>query len=99
MTPTVYSGATIEVLKTGTHTNSTHWQITAKCTGCTSFSSKVLNPKGSNRLAFAYAKSKPSNPSSNSSSFNVHDVTNYWNHDFASAANANFAALVTKNGG
>jgi hypothetical protein len=97
MTPTVYSGATLQVLRTGTHTNGTHWQITAKCTGCTAFGGKVLTPTGSNRLAFAYAKAKPSNPSSSSSSFSVHDVTNYWSHDFAAAANTNFAALVTKN--
>ncbi|KAF2994030.1 hypothetical protein E8E14_002718 [Neopestalotiopsis sp. 37M] len=96
------TGATLQVLKTGTHTNSTHWQVTFKCTGCTSFASstsgnKTLTPTGSNRLAFAYSKSKPTTPSSGSSSFPVHDVTNYWNHDFSTAMNSNFAALVTKN--
>ncbi|KAH6657391.1 hypothetical protein BKA67DRAFT_532602 [Truncatella angustata] len=100
-TPAVYSGATLQVLKIGTHTNGTHWQVTAKCTGCTSYTgasgAKVLSPTGSNRLAFAYSKSKPSNPSSGSSSFPVHDVTNYWSHDFAAAQNVNFAALVAKN--
>ncbi|KAK6189422.1 hypothetical protein LQW54_013280 [Pestalotiopsis sp. IQ-011] len=99
--PSVYSGATLQNLKTGTHSNSTHWQVTFKCTGCTSFASssgnKTLTPTGSNRLAFAYSKSKPTTPSSGSSTFPVHDVTNYWNHDFASAANSDFAALVTKN--
>ncbi|KAH8197440.1 hypothetical protein TruAng_008417 [Truncatella angustata] len=83
-TPAVYSGATLQVLKIGTHTNGAS-------------GAKVLSPTGSNRLAFAYSKSKPSNPSSGSSSFPVHDVTNYWSHDFAAAQNVNFAALVAKN--
>jgi hypothetical protein len=98
--PSVYTGAALQVLKTGTHTNSTHWQVTVKCSGCTSYSgssgTKILTPTGTNRLAFAYSQSKPSSPSSNTSSFPVHDVTNYWSHDFSSAGNANFAALVTK---
>ncbi|KAI1851239.1 hypothetical protein JX265_001644 [Neoarthrinium moseri] len=102
VTPNIYSGAQIQVLRTGTHTNGTHWQVTLKCTGCTSFTGSsgkvtILNPNGANRLAFAYSRTKPSNPSSSSSSFGVHEVTNYWSHDFSSAGNANFAALVTKN--
>jgi hypothetical protein len=58
----------------------------------------VLNPKGSNRLAFAYSAAKPSSPSSNSSSFPIHDVHNYWSHDFSQGSNADFANLLKKNG-
>ncbi|KAB5559525.1 hypothetical protein GE09DRAFT_1113264 [Coniochaeta sp. 2T2.1] len=102
--PQTYTGATYEVFKTGTRSNGTHWQFTAKCAGCTSYSGasgsqRYLNPKGGNRLAFAYAQQKPSNPSSASSSFGVHDVFGYWTHDFSLAQNANFGQLVTKNGG
>lgn len=102
--PTVWSGATLEVLKTGTHSNGTHWQFTAKCTGCTSYqsssgSTRYLNPKGGNRLAFAYSATKPSNPSSSSSTFSAHDVIGYWTHDFSLGQNPQFASLVTKNGG
>ncbi|KAH8902918.1 CBD9-like protein [Coniochaeta sp. PMI_546] len=102
--PSTYSGATYEVFKTGTRSNGTHWQFTAKCSGCTSYSGasgsqRYLNPKGGNRLAFAYSASKPSNPSSASSSFNVHDVFGYWTHDFSLAQNPSFSNLVTKNGG
>ncbi|TPX12469.1 uncharacterized protein E0L32_006881 [Thyridium curvatum] len=103
-TPSTYSGATYQVFKAGTHANNTHWQVTAKCTGCTSFSSSsggrttTLNPKGSNRLAFAYSSGRPSNPSSPTSSFPIHDVTNYWQQDFSSGSNPSFDSLVAKNG-
>ncbi|KAI0150803.1 hypothetical protein GGR57DRAFT_514067 [Xylariaceae sp. FL1272] len=100
-TPALYTGATLQVLRTGTKTNGTHWQITAKCSGCSSFvgsgtTNKTLNANGSNRLAFAYSKTKPSS-SSSAATINVHDVYNYWDHDFASAGNANFAQLVQQN--
>ncbi|POS74168.1 hypothetical protein DHEL01_v207435 [Diaporthe helianthi] len=100
--PTAYSGETIQALKTGTKTNSTHWQVTLRCTGCTTWTSSSgstvnLNPGGSNRLAYAYATAAPSSPSSNTSSFGVHDNFGYWNQDFAQGQNADFQALVSKN--
>ncbi|KAI0104308.1 hypothetical protein GGR51DRAFT_522278 [Nemania sp. FL0031] len=99
--PQIYDGATLQLLKTGTKLNGTHWQITAKCTGCSSFTTtgsntKALNANGSNRLAFAYSKTKPSSASS-AAMLSVHDVYNYWDHDFSSAGNIDFAALVTRN--
>ncbi|KAK4239499.1 hypothetical protein C8A03DRAFT_32451 [Achaetomium macrosporum] len=98
--PQVYSGAQYTLFKTGTKSNSTHWQFTALCKGCTSWtasgSTRYLSPKGGNRLAFAYSPTKPSNPNSPSSSFSVHEVHDYWQHDFAQAANANFASTVSK---
>lgn len=103
--PPSYSGASYQVLKTGTHTNRTHWQYTAKCSGCTSFAGgssntkTTLNANGVNHLAFAYSATKPSNPSSSTSTIPVHDVYGYWDHDFSVAGNAAFATLVTKNGG
>lgn len=85
------------------HTNRTHWQYTAKCSGCSSFlggasssSRTTLTGSGSNQLAFAYASAKPSNPSSNTSTIPVHDVYGYWSHDFSVAGNAAFASLVSK---
>ncbi|KAI1135495.1 CBD9-like protein [Hypoxylon sp. FL0543] len=100
--PAISTDATVQVLTKGTKSNGTHWQITAKCTGCTQFTTtgsttKSLNPSGSNRLAFAYSKTKPSQPSSSSSTINVHDLFNYWDHDFAAAGNAQFADLVNRN--
>lgn len=100
--PAIYDGATLTLLKKGTHVNSTYWQYTAKCTGCTAFAGSggrnvTLNPTGENRVAFAYSRSKPSNPGSSNSNINVHDVTASWTVDFGSAANANFAELVQRN--
>ncbi|KAJ0117343.1 hypothetical protein J7T55_003757 [Diaporthe amygdali] len=100
--PTAYAGETLQVLKTGTKVNSTHWEVTLKCSGCTSWTSSsgsttTLNPNGSNRLAFAYSSTAPSTPSSNTSSFGVHDLFGYWNQDFSQGQNADFQALVSKN--
>ncbi|KAK7946015.1 CBD9-like protein [Apiospora aurea] len=95
-------GATYTLLTKGTHVNSTYWQYTAKCTGCTAFKGQgsrnvTLNPTGENRVAFAYSRTKPSNPSSSGSAIQVHDVTASWTVDFGSASNANFAELVQRN--
>ncbi|KAI0547755.1 hypothetical protein F4679DRAFT_553285 [Xylaria curta] len=99
--PQVYDGAKVQLLKTGSKVNGTHWQVTAKCSGCSTFTTtgtntKTLNPTGSNRLAFAYSKTKPSSAST-AAMLTVHDVYNYWDHDFAAAANADFDQLVQKN--
>lgn len=100
--PAVTADATAQVLAKGTKSNGTHWQVTAKCTGCTSFTTtgttkKTLNPAGTNRLAFAYSKTKPSQPASGTSPINVHDLFSYWDHDFAAAGNAQFQDLVDRN--
>lgn len=97
--PTAYAGATYQLLKRGTVVNSTHWQYTVKCTGCTQWGTKSLSPTGSHRLAMAAAPQGPSNPASNTSSFPVHTVHYYWDHDFSQAANPSFSSLVTQNGG
>ncbi|TGJ84431.1 hypothetical protein E0Z10_g4300 [Xylaria hypoxylon] len=99
--PQVYDGAKVQILKTGSKVNGTHWQITAKCSGCSSFSTtgsntKSLNPTGVNRLAFAYSKTKP-NSASAAAMISVHDVYSYWDHDFSAAGNLDFDQLVTKN--
>ncbi|KAH7412545.1 hypothetical protein BKA64DRAFT_331027 [Cadophora sp. MPI-SDFR-AT-0126] len=101
--PPVYTGAQYEIIKAGTYTNRTHWKVTAKCTGCTSYTGAsnravTLNANGNNRFAFAYSSTKPSNPGSNTTNFPVHEVTNYWNHDFNAAKNPDFSALLEKNG-
>jgi hypothetical protein len=87
------------LLTTGTKSvNSTHFQYTAKCTGCTSSRPGFvkLTPTGSNQFAWAAASSRPNNPSDSSSDFTVHVSTLAWNADFSQAENANFATLVTK---
>ncbi|KAF2728453.1 CBD9-like protein [Polyplosphaeria fusca] len=98
-TPIAYTGATYEKLTKGNKANGTHWQFTVKCTGCTSWGSSSIDPRGSPKFAWACSSSKPSSPSSNTTSLPVHDAHNYWSNDMSSGANANFADLVTKNGG
>ncbi|KAL1855259.1 hypothetical protein Daus18300_011165 [Diaporthe australafricana] len=100
--PAAYAGETLQVLKTGTKVNSTHWQVTMRCSGCTSWTTSSggttsLNPSGSNHLAYAYSTTAPTTPSSNTSSFGVHDLFGYWNQDFAQGQNSDFQALVSKN--
>jgi len=102
--PTAFAGANYTVFKTGTRSNSTHWQVTTRCTGCTAIPISggrvsYLEPGGGNRFAMAYSAIKPVNPSSNTSTFGVHDAHAYWTHDFSGARNADFDALVAKNGG
>ncbi|KAK2748399.1 hypothetical protein FQN55_004337 [Onygenales sp. PD_40] len=92
--PDVYDGATYKIFTTGTHSDGNTWQYTALCTGCTSWDSTTLDPAGSIRLAYATSQEAPSDPSSPSSSFPAHEVSNYWEHDFAAAANANFDEIV-----
>ncbi|KAI0397913.1 iron reductase domain protein [Xylariaceae sp. FL0594] len=101
--PQLFSGATLQLLKNGSKVNGTHWQMTAKCSGCSTFAfgsggttNKTLNPTGSNRLAFAYAKARPSSASS-AATISVHDVYSYWDHDFAQAGNVDFDRLVQLN--
>ncbi|KAJ2991578.1 hypothetical protein NUW58_g2466 [Xylaria curta] len=99
--PQIYDGAKLQLLKTGTKVNGTHWQITAKCSGCSSFATtgsntKSLNPAGSNRLAFAYSKNRP-NSASSAAVLSVHEVYNYWDHDFSTAGNIDFDQLVQRN--
>jgi len=98
--PTPYTGAVYTVFKAGTKSNSTHWQFTALCKGCTAWesgtSTRYLSPSGGNRLAFAYSPDKPSSINSPSSSIPIHDVHGYWSHDFAQAANPNFETTVAR---
>ncbi|KAF2703911.1 iron reductase domain protein [Pleomassaria siparia CBS 279.74] len=101
--PTAFTGATYQQFTTGNKSNGTHWTLTVKCTGCTSYTGTNgavrLNPTGTNRFAFAYATAKPTTPGSNTTNFGMHDVFNYWSHDFSQGQNPTFATLVVKNGG
>jgi len=100
VTPNAYSGATYTVYKSGTKMNSTHWQLTAKCTGCTSWTSNGKNVqvklKGENKFGWAYSLKKPSNPSSATSAIPVHDLGQYFSIDVGKGANKDFTALVGK---
>lgn len=99
--PSAYPGASYEVLKKGTKVNSTHWQYTAKCSGCTSFIASndarvVLATDGDIGLAFAASFKKPKNPASNTSAIEIHDAYGYWGQTLGTGANANFTSLLAK---
>jgi hypothetical protein len=100
--PAMYPSATYQILSKGTSVNSTHWQYTALCTGCTSYTGSnnqnvIINPKDTNRrLAFAYSRNKPSGTST-SAPLAAHEVHTAWYHDLAAAANPRFYELVDQN--
>ncbi|KAM7193311.1 hypothetical protein V8F33_007854 [Rhypophila sp. PSN 637] len=98
-TPTTYNGATYTLYKTGTKSNSTHWQFTALCQGCTSWTvdggvTRYLSARGGNRLAFAYSPSRPA--SNTNAAIQVHEVHGYWSHDFVQASNDNWDAAIAR---
>ena len=100
--PPEYNDATYTVLKKISFVNATHWQITAKCTGCTKWGDdttgiQTLEQKGQNQIAFAWSSVPVDKPADNSSSFGIHDSIGHPIFDFSVAANKNFDALVTKN--
>lgn len=102
-TPSQYPSATYIPLTSGNKSNSTHWQFTVKCTGCTTYtgaSGQVrIDPNGTKRFGFACStNAKVSQPSSPTSNIPVHDVYNYVSHDFSAGANANWAGLLGRNG-
>ncbi|KAK4222821.1 hypothetical protein QBC38DRAFT_374329 [Podospora fimiseda] len=101
VTPQPYSGAQYTLFKTGTKSNSTHWQFTALCKGCTSWNTdtgatRYLSPRGGNRLAFAYSPGRPSSPNSATSAIPIHDVFGYWQHDFTQATNRDWERVVER---
>jgi hypothetical protein len=98
--PPNWSGATLQMLEVGTFVNDTHWQFTAKCTGCTSWvdpqdGPKWLDPTGTYKIAWAFANLPPSNAASKNSTFSFHDVYGYFDHDLSLGNNDNFKQLVT----
>ncbi|KAJ5025500.1 hypothetical protein J3E73DRAFT_258250 [Bipolaris maydis] len=101
-TPQQYPSATYTQLSAGNKANGTHWQVTVKCTGCTTYNGSsgpvYVEPSGSRRLAFACSQGKVSNPGSTSASIPVHDVYNYITHDFSAGRNEGWAALLERNG-
>ena len=101
VTPQTYTQATYTVFKTGTKINSTHWQVTAKCTGCTSWTGKSgskqnVKIKGDSRFGWAYSLKKPSNPNSATSAIPVHDLGQYFSLDVSKGGNKDFAGVVAK---
>jgi len=98
--PKAYPNANYTIYKQGTKSNNTHWQVTARCHGCTSWSnkgsSKYINPNGSQRIAWAFSNSKPTQPSNVNSAIPYHGTPNYFNHEFGPGSNPNYVSTVQK---
>ncbi|KAL2121793.1 hypothetical protein VTJ04DRAFT_2248 [Mycothermus thermophilus] len=99
--PQPSSAAQYTLIPAGTKNNGTHWQYTALVRGVTAYEAtpgawRYLNPRGGNRLAFAYSPNKPFNPNDPNSGFTYHEVHGYWSHDFAGAQNPNFNEIVQR---
>lgn len=98
--PQSYEGAEYTYLK-GTTANATHWQVTARCQGCTRWSSVDgdFNLENESEAVLAYACSSvaPDEPASNTSTFNIHEQFGIWNHDLKFAKNASFANWTKNN--
>ncbi|KAF4637099.1 hypothetical protein G7Y89_g1005 [Cudoniella acicularis] len=99
--PPAYDGAEYTLLK-GTTTNATHWTMTARCRGCTSYqandgSEAVLNGTGTVPLAWAQGDTAVQDPSNNNTVFDVHKTFGKWQHDLNAARSPNFNAWVVSN--
>ena len=95
LAPRPNTGADIQILKAGTKSNSTHWQVTMKCRGCSKWSNdlgeRYVNPRGQNRFAMASAWTFKISGTSNTTDIIKHDVHSYWDHQVQNGANTNFA--------
>ncbi len=99
--PPAYDAAVYKVLSKGTYVNATHFVVTAKCTGCTSWGDSdtgitTLDATTQNSLAFAFSAVPVDTPSSVGSAFGIHDLVGHWIHDFSQGANATFNATLAK---
>ncbi|KAK3682085.1 hypothetical protein B0T22DRAFT_275498 [Podospora appendiculata] len=101
--PPAYTSANYTILKKGTHINATHWQYTASCNGCSSWGDadtgfSTLDPSAQTTMAYAYSNSPVDTPSSETSSFGIHDSLGHPIFDLSEGKNADFAAKVKKAG-
>ncbi|EAA31321.2 iron reductase domain protein [Neurospora crassa] len=99
--PPIYTDSHYTVLKKGTHVNATHFQVTAKCTGCSSWGddestgiSGNIDPEYQTTLAYAYGNTKVDTPADVQSTFGIHDSLGHPIYDLAVAKNKDFAEKV-----
>jgi len=80
-----------------TKANATHWTYTAVAKGASAWGTTKLDPS-STSVSFAYAQSAgaPSEPSSASSRFSIHNSRGKFTADLAAAKVAGFSTLVGK---
>ncbi|KAK4118919.1 iron reductase domain protein [Parathielavia appendiculata] len=99
--PPEYPDSTYTILETGTHLNATHWQVTAKCTGCSRWGDDdmgytELDPQYHTTMAFAYSDTPVDAPGDETTTFGIHTSLGHPIYDLATAKNSDFAAKVGK---
>ncbi len=68
--PSTYSSATYRTIAASR--NTTHWTVEVACTGCSKWNGGALSTTDINTFAWAVSKTPVSQPSSSSSSFQIH---------------------------
>lgn len=90
------------MLKTGTHINATHFQITTLCKGCSRWGDDEIGYTDMEALAeettfgFAYGNHPVDNPASIDSTFAIHDSIGHPIYALKVAVNDDFEAKVAK---
>jgi len=99
-TPPAYEQAKYTVLKTGTHINSTHFQVTTLCKGCSRWGDEEIGfteidaTAEETTFGFAYGNHAVDNPASADSTFAIHDSIGHPIYKLAVATNDDFDAKV-----
>ncbi|KAI1812084.1 iron reductase domain protein [Poronia punctata] len=94
--PILYPNATYTILKKGSSVNSTHWTLTALCSGFSTWTDGgELDPndKGA-RFAYALSPKTPRQPGNRDSSIEKHTVHGYVDVDLAGARTEKFEEYV-----
>ncbi|TAQ88464.1 hypothetical protein B7494_g3247, partial [Chlorociboria aeruginascens] len=100
--PSPYTDAYYIPLK-GTGVNSTSWTLTLLCKNFSTYQDVNLNnatidpTETSHQLAYSQSDEAVTTPSSNTSTFRVHDSTGTWYHNLAAARNSLFDTWVADN--
>jgi hypothetical protein len=99
MPPSSYDAAEYTLLKSR-GINDTHWWVTARCQGCTTWDLGnglvELNKEDYATFAFAYASWGPWEPSSNTSDFDIHEAFGHWSHDLDLAKHPDYESWVSQ---
>ena len=97
--PPLYEDSHYTLLSKGSYVNATHYKVTAKCTGCSTWGDDdigftQLDPAYQTTLAFAYSDTPVDTPEDVESTFGIHDSLGHPIYDLAVAKNADFDAKV-----
>lgn len=98
--PEAYDQAEYTYLQ-GTGVNETHWKVTFRCKGCTTYDifgdgATEVDSQDTAVLAYAYSTFPVWDPADVSSPFDIHDAFGHWSHDIANAKSAEYTEWTLK---